>query len=389
MTRYVPVVVGLLVVVGTLGGLKCAQISTIKTAGAKAQKAGPPPEAVNTAIAKEESWDKTLDTVGSVATQEGVNVANEEAGLVARIDFQSGAMAKEREVLVELDTRVERGQLASARAKKDLAATNLERTRKLFASGSVAKAQLDADQSAFDGAAADVSSLSAQIERKVVRAPFAGKLGIRLVNVGQYLAAGTPITIIESGETNYIDFSLPQRDLDIVSVGMPVRFSVSGLGDAGAPQTALGAIFTIDPQIDATTRNIKLRAHLPPDADWLRPGMFVKVSVIEPTKETVVAIPATAIVHASFGDSVFVVEDERDEAGNVVKGPDGKPFRAARQQFVKTGALRGDFIAISEGVKAGEEVVTAGAFKLRNRARIAVSTAAELHPELQPHPVNR
>jgi membrane fusion protein (multidrug efflux system) len=389
MTRYVPVVVGLLVVVGTLGGLKCAQISTIKTAGAKAQKAGPPPEAVNTAIAKEESWDKTLDTVGSVATAEGVSVANEEAGIVARIDFQSGAMVKERDVLVELDTRVERGQLASARAKKDLAATNVERTRRLVATGAVAQAQLDADQSAFDSAAADVNALQAEIERKIVRAPFAGKLGIRLVNVGQYLAAGTPITNIESGETNYVDFSLPQRDLDIVKVGMPVRFSVGGGVDAGAAQTAQGAIFTVDPTIDPTTRNIKLRAHLPPDADWMRPGLFVKVSVIEPTKETVVAIPATAIVHASFGDSVFVVEDEKDEAGNLVKGPDGAPFKVARQQFVKTGSLRGDFIAIPEGIKAGDEVVTAGAFKLRNRARVAVSTAAELHPELQPHPMNR
>jgi membrane fusion protein (multidrug efflux system) len=389
MTRYVPVVVGLLAVVGTLGGLKCAQISTIKTAGAKAQKAGPPPEAVNTAIAKAESWDRTLDTVGSVATAQGVSVANEEAGIVARIDFQSGAMAKERQVLVELDTRVERGQLESARAKKELAATNLERTRRLFASGSIAKAQLDADQSAFDAAAADVSALSAEIERKIVRAPFAGKLGIRLVNVGQYLAAGTAITVIESGETNYVDFSLPQQDLALVLVGMPVRFEVGGGGDAGAALTAQGTIFTVEPAVDPTTRNIKLRAHLPPDAEWLRPGMFVRVSVIEPTKETVVAIPATAIVHASFGDSVFVVEDEKDEGGNVVKSPDGKPSKVARQQFVKTGPLRGDFVAVTEGVKAGEEVVTAGGFKLRNRARVAVSTAAELHPELTPHPVNR
>jgi membrane fusion protein (multidrug efflux system) len=389
MTRYVPVVVGLLAVVGTLGGLKCAQISTIKTAGAKAQKSGPPPEAVNTAIAKEESWDRTLDTVGSVATAEGVSVANEGAGIVARIDFQSGDKAKEGQVLVELDTRVERGQLASAQAKQQLASVNAERTRKLFASGSVAKAQLDADNSALDAANADVKALAAEIQRKVVRAPFAGKLGIRQINVGQYLAAGTPITLIESGETNYVDFSLPQRDLEIVAVGMPVRFQVGGGGDAGAPLSAQGTIFTVDPAIDPTTRNIKLRAHLPPDADWLRPGMFVRVSVIEPTKETVVAIPATAIVHASFGDSVFVVEDEKDEAGNVVKGPDGKPSKVVRQQFVKTGPLRGDFVAVTEGVKAGEEVVTAGGFKLRNRARVVVSTAAELHPELSPHPVNR
>jgi len=388
-SRYVPALIGLLFVVGALFGLKCAQISTIKAAGARAQKFGPPPETVNTVLAKEESWDKTLDTVGSVATAEGVSVANEGTGIVARIAFQSGEVVKEGQVLVELDTRVERGQLDSALAKKDLAITNARRTRDLFATGSVAKAQVDNDNSALEAATADVNALSAEIQRKIVRAPFAGKLGIRLINVGQYLAAGTPITVIESGETRYVDFSLPQQDLALVSVGMPVRFASGGGGDAGASLAALGSIYAVEPAVDRTTRNIKLRARLPPEADWMRPGMFVNVSVIEPTKESVVAIPATAIVHASFGDSVFIVEDEKDEGGNAVKGPDGKPFKMVRQQFVKTGTRRGDFIAIVDGVKPDEEVVTAGGFKLRNRMRVAVSTAAQGHPELTPHPVNR
>jgi membrane fusion protein (multidrug efflux system) len=380
---------GLLVLVGVLVGLKCAQISTIKAFAAKSQKSGPPPETVTTARAQEQSWDRTLDTVGSVATARGVSIGNEVAGTVSRIDFRSGATVEQGQVLVELDTAVERGQLASAIARRRLAAVNAERSRALYASGSIAKAQLDNDTSAIEAAAADVNALAAEIERKVVRAPFAGKVGIRLVNLGQYLAAGTPITVLESGESNLVDFALPQQDLSLLSDGMPVRFWI-GTGDAGAAfPVAEGSLFAVDPALDPTTRNIKLRARIPAEADWLRPGMFVNVSVVEPTKQTVVAVPSTAVVHASFGDSVFVVEDEKDPQGNPVAGPDGKPFRIARQQFVRTGPRRGDFIAILDGVKTGEEVVTAGAFKLRNGTRVAVSTAVELRPELSPHPPNR
>jgi membrane fusion protein (multidrug efflux system) len=380
---------GLLVLVGVLVGLKCAQISTIKAFAAKSQKSGPPPETVTTARAQEQSWDRTLDTVGSVATARGVSISNEVAGTVSRIDFRSGMTVEQGQVLVELDTAVERGQLASAIARRKLAAVNAERSRALYASGSIAKAQVDNDTSAIEAAAADVNALAAEIEKKVVRAPFAGKVGIRLVNLGQYLAAGTPITVLESGESNFVDFALPQQDLSLLSDGMPVRFWI-GTGDAGgALPVAEGSLFAIDPAVDPTTRNIKLRARIPAEADWLRPGMFVNVSVVEPTKQTVVAVPSTAVVHASFGDSVFVVEDEKDPQGDPVTGPDGKPSKIARQQFVRTGPRRGDFIAILDGVKTGEEVVTAGAFKLRNGTRVAVSTAVELRPELSPHPPNR
>ena len=174
---------------------------------------------------------------------------------------------------------------------------------------------------------------------------------------------------------------------------MRVRFSTGGGGGGGggtvAPLAAEGSVYAVEPTVNPPTRNIKVRASVPPDADWMRPGMFVNVSVIEPTTETAIAVPATAVVHASFGDSIFLVEDEKDAAGAVVMGPDGKPSKVARQQFVKTGSRRGDFIAVTEGLKGGEEVVTAGGFKLRNRARVRVSTAAELHPEQSPHPVNR
>jgi membrane fusion protein, multidrug efflux system len=244
------------------------------------------------------------------------------------------------------------------------------------ASGSVAPSQLDTDQAAFAGATADADALAAQIERKTVRAPFAGKLGIRLVNVGQYLGPGTPITVLESSEATYVDFDLPQQDLSRVAVGMPVRLTL-GAGDAGAgPRTSSGAVFAIDPDVDPTTRNIRVRASVPRQDDWLRPGMFVDVAVVEPRKDDVVAIPATAVVHAPYGDSVFVIE-----------GHDGA--LVARQQFVKLGHNRGDFVAVAEGLQPGQRVVSAGAFKLRNGSRVVIDNEVALHPELAPNPPNR
>jgi membrane fusion protein (multidrug efflux system) len=218
-----------------------------------------------------------------------------------------------------------------------------------------------------------------------VRAPFDGKLGIRLVNVGQYLAPGTPITVLESSDATYVDFSLPQQDLPRLSVGMPVRlaFGTSHGGSAGnSTQSTGGSISAVAPEVDPSTRNIGVRASVPTSATWLRPGMFVEVAVVEPQKEAVVAIPETAVVHASYGDSVFVVEDAKPENG----APAGK---AARQQFVQLGPTRGDFVSVTKGVGAGQTVVSAGAFKLRNGMRVTVSNAVEAQPELQPSPPNR
>lgn len=382
-------ILGLLLVVGLLVGLKAAQIGTLMKAGKQAQKSGPPPEAVSTFVALKQDWEQTLDAVGSVVAGRGVSISNDGAGIVSRIDFESGASVQKGQVLVELDSRVERGQLASARARRRLAGTNARRTKSLVASGALAEAQGDSDQAQLDATAAEVESLAAQIDRKIVRAPFAGKLGIRLVNVGQYLPPGTPISMLESADAAYVDFALPQQELTHIAKGMPVRLTVE-TGDAGAaPPPVEGSVFAVEPAVDPTTRNIRARATFPDEAEWLRPGMFVNVSVVQPETAAVVAVPGTAVVHASFGDSVFIVEDEKDGAGNVIKGPDGKPSKAVRQQFVRLGPPRGDFVAVAEGVKPGDEVVAAGAFKLRNRARVVVNSAVPVHPELAPHPVNR
>ncbi|HLK37807.1 MAG TPA: efflux RND transporter periplasmic adaptor subunit [Polyangiaceae bacterium] len=387
--RYFAVVLALSLVVFVLGGVKALQISGLIAFGKKAQQAGPPPEMVGTYVAAEQTWEQTLQSIGSVAAGRGVAISNDAPGIVWRIDFDSGAVVRAGQVLVELDARVERAQLASARARLDLARTNAGRTNALFATGAVARAQRDTDDSQLAADQADVDALAAQIGRKLVRAPFAGRLGIRLVNVGQYLPSGTPITNLESADATYVDFSIPQQDLSRIGVGMPIRVAL-GAGDAGASRKEVeGSVFAIEPDVDPATRNAKLRATVPRESDWVRPGMFVDVSVILPAKDTVVAVPATAVVRASYGDSVFVVEDAKDPQGRPQVRPDGQASRIARQQFVRLGPMRGDFVAIAEGVKPGEEVVVAGAFKLRNRGRVIVDNQVSLHPELEPHPANR
>ena len=389
--RYVFVALGLLVLAGALAAIKGAEIATILGAAKRGKAAGPPPETVSAVRAETQTWGETLESVGSIASARGVNISNDAPGIVSKITFESGATVREGQVLVELDTSVERAQLASARARRKLADSNARRTRSLLASGSVAPAEGETEESQLASAKADEAALEAQIDRKIVRAPFAGHLGIRLVNVGQYLAPGTPITVLESEQSNFVDFTLPQQDMSRVAVGMPVHLSL-GLGnaphDAGASGGADATVFAVEPAIDPTSRNIRVRANVPPNAG-LRPGMFVNVSVELPSKETVVAVPSMAVVHASYGDSVFVVEDERTPAGAPAKGEGGKPSKVVRQQFVRLGRTRGDFVALTDGVKPGDEIVTAGAFKLRKGARVTLSDAVKLRPELSPHPANR
>jgi membrane fusion protein (multidrug efflux system) len=288
-------------------------------------------------------------------------------------------------VLVELDSRVERAQLASAVARSELADIQVGRSRALVAKGSIAQAQVDTDESAVKTVSADIDGFKAQIDRKIVKAPFSGRVGIRQVNLGQYLNPGTTLTVLDSLGTEYIDFSLPQQRLADLKVGMKVRLS------AEDPSLTLpeGMISAIDPNIDSATRTIKLRASAPDKNDKLRPGMFVNVAVVLPEAAPVVVVPATAIVHASYGDSVFVIEDKKDDKGAVVNGNDGKPAKVARQQFVREGGSRGDFVAIVDGVKTGEEVVSVGAFKLRNGAGIVVDNSVKLDPKLDPRPENR
>lgn len=375
--RYLIVILGLVVLVGGLVAVKGSQIGMLIGMGEAMKKAGPPPEVVGTAVAKKESWENTLSAVASVVSAKGVALSNDAPGLVSRLHFDSGDTVKQGQVLVELDTSVERAQLASLKARRELAEISAKRSKALAESGAVAQSQVDTDESSFKSLTADAGALSAQIGRKVIRAPFSGKLGMRQINLGQYLAPGTTVAVLESADSDFVDFTLPQQDLGKVRVGMPVRALVTG----NAEPLAVGTISAIDPSIDPMTRTIKLRATLPNAGDKLRPGMFVRVEVVLPEKSEVITVPQTAIVHASYGDSVFVGEEK--------PGPDGKPRKVAQQQFVKVGAARGDFVAVLDGLKAEQEVVTAGAFKLRNGIPLKVNNQGAPEPQLAPTPQNR
>jgi membrane fusion protein, multidrug efflux system len=381
--RWLIAILGLVVVIAALVAIKGAQIGMMIGFGKKAQADGPPPEAVSSAIAEEQAWEGTLAAVGSVATAKGVSLSADASGVVTAIRFESGATVKQGEVLVELDTKVERAQLATAIARRDLATTTIGRTRALVASGAVSKAQLDADEAQLRTSSTEVDQIQAQIAKKTIRAPFAGKLGIRAVNLGQFLQAGTPVTVLESPDAVHIDFSLPQQRLGEVAVGQDLRITVDGTNDV-----LEGKITAVDPTVDPSTRQIKLRGDVA-KPEGLRPGMFVQVSVVLPDKAKAVIVPATAIVHAPYGDSIFVVEEKKPDMPGARQTPDGKPIKAARQQFVKVGPARGDFVAIVDGLKPKEEVVTAGAFKLRNNAPILVDNSKPMKPSLTPRPENR
>ena len=381
--RYVAAALGLILIIGSLVGVKFTQISGMMKAGKEMEKAGPPPEAVSVTLSREENWEGTISAVGTIAANRGVAVSNDAPGVVSKISFESGAVVKQGHVLLELDSSVERAQLASALVRRDLANLTVGRSRALVAQKAIAQSQADADESQLKAAVTDIGALQAQIERKIVKAPFAGKLGIRAVNLGQYLSPGTTITVLEATESVFVDFTLPQQRLADLKTGMPVRVATEG------QVTADGTLVAVDPSVDATSRTVKLRASIPNKDDKLRSGMFAQVTVVLPQAKSQVVIPATSILHAPYGDSVFFVEDKKDDAGKVVTAPDGKPIKVARQQFVKVGESRGDFVAILDGVPPGREVVSAGAFKLRNGARVAVTADVKPAPQLTPRPENR
>jgi membrane fusion protein (multidrug efflux system) len=261
-------------------------------------------------------------------------------------------------------------------SRADLAKTNLARTKQLLDTGAIPRAEFDVASNELVAAESALASLRAQIGQKTVRAPFAGRTGIRAINVGQFLAPGTMITTLESQGEMLVDFSLPQENLPLVAVGNKVRIAIRG--DAAEFD---GSIRAVEPNIDPVTRNIKLRASVGEHGGKLRSGMYVTVQVVLPTQVNVVAVPLTAVVRATYGNSVFVIEDG--------KNPAGQPIKVARQQFVKLGSSRGDFAAVSAGLKAGQVVVSEGAFKLRNGAPVAIDNTVKPKAELDPHPENR
>nr|WP_246357592.1 efflux RND transporter periplasmic adaptor subunit [Pyxidicoccus fallax] len=346
---------------------------------------GPPPEAVGSAVAQADTWERTLQAVGTVTSIESVAIRNEVPGVVERIAFSSGARAQEGAVLFELDARIERAQLRTARARLADAQADLHRARALQKGGVLTPSALDDAEAAYNIAAGEVSALEARLHQKIIRAPFTGRLGIRNVSVGQFLNPGTQLVVLDAVDDLLVDFSLPQQDVSRVQSGMPVR-----VGFSASPRTELAAkLLAVEPTVDVATRNLALRARVTQPDGRLKPGMFVDVTVVTPEKLDVVTVPATSVVHAAYGDSVFVIEEKKPGTPGMDRTPDGKPVHIARQQFVRLGSARGDFVSILQGLEPGARVVTAGAFKLRNGTPVVVDDSAMPRPERDPKPENR
>ena len=362
MAKRLILVLGVMAVLITaLGFAKYRQIESAVHAGAFQ----PPPEAVTSIVTQREQWPASITAIGTIEAVHGVMVSADLPGTVARINFDSGKAVREGEILVELDTRQERAQLASLEAQRDLAKVNFGRMQELVNAGVISRMDYDQATAQQKATEANVAEIRATIERKTIRAPFSGILGIRKVNLGQYLPAGSPVVSNQSLNPIYVNVGVPQQSAAPVHVGRNLRVTTEDV----AGKVFAGSVTAIDSEVDPTTRNIQVQATLSNPEGKLRPGMFVQVEMPLGASRSVIALPASAINYAPYGDSVFVITDLKD--------PAGKTYRGVRQQFVKVEGARGDQVGVISGLNPGEEVVTSGVFKLRNGAAVQVNNKVQ------------
>jgi len=344
-------------IVAALGAVKWPQIVKLMSAG---KTYAPPPDTVSSAVAHEEKWQQTLTAVGTINPQNGVTLASEVAGTVAEITVADGTTVAKGDLLLRLDTSSEEAQLSSAETQTELSRLNAERTRSLRAGNTVSQAELDQAEATLKQNQANADVIRAAIKKKTIRAPFAGRLGIWQVNVGASLDARRALISLQSLTPVYADFSLPQQDLSQLKTGQAVQLTC----DAYINQTFDGVLTAINPDLDAATRSVPLRATFENTDQLLRPGMFVRVTVLLPEARPVLTVPATAVLSlAGTSEAVFVIEPSTNAAGGLV----------VRQQIVRTGPRQGNSVTVLSGLKAGDKVVSAGLFKLRNGSPVTVN----------------
>ncbi len=437
--------------VAVLAGVKLLQFRAMDEAG---RKAVPPPETVTTARARSATWETALTAVGSLTAVQGVTIAAELPGKVVEIAFQPGTNVRKGDLLIRQDTASEEAQIAGAIAQTKLAGTVLDRNRQLLPERIVSQADYDASVAGHEQATAQADAIATLIAKKTIRAPFSGRLGIRQANLGQILREGDPIVTLQALDPIFANFSLPQQQLGLLRPGLPVRVTCDVLPGV----TVEGHITAVNPLVDAETRTIQLQATLANRAEKLLPGMFVTVAVRLPVRKRVIAIPATAVLYAPYGDSVFVVTptpptpvkgegkesppmasagkgkepppstgagvvtpalpspvkgegQERPLSASAGRGKEPPPPTSAggnnpapsprageayreggtvvRQQFIRLGEKRGDFVAVTDGLKEGDEIVSTGVFKLRTGQAVVIDNTKALQFEQSPAPENR
>lgn len=368
------VIAGLVGVFLIIAGIKVLQIVTLISAG---KKMVPPPTTVTSAAVKKGDWQPILTAVGSISPVQGAMISAELAGTVAEIDFQSGALVKKGAVLLKLDASAEIAQMRSAEADAELAKNDLDRARDLAARKVISAAEFDAAQSKFTQKKAAVENMQSVIDKKQIRAPFDGTAGIRAVNPGQMVKVGDPLVSLQSLDQVFVDFSLPQQQLADVKPDLPVKLTTDAIPD----REFEGTLTAINSSIDPTTRNVTLQATIDNHDHALRAGMFGRVKVLLPQKNSTLFIPATAVSYAPYGNSVFVIEkksDEKTKQENLI----------LRQQFIRTGETRGDFVAVTNGLKMDDQIVSTGVFKLRNGMNVVVDNKLAPKSELAPKPAD-
>ncbi len=368
--RIIFALLGVIIIIAVLVGIKTLQIKTMIASG---KTFVPPPETVTTALVKSESWESSLGSVGSLSAVQGVNVTAEAPGKVMKIAFQPGTAVRKGDLLMQQDISTEEAQLPGALSQVALSRANLKRAEQLFKDGIISQSDLDLALSNNIQAQAQVDTIRAAIDKKTVRAPFSGRLGIRQINLGQMLREADPIVTLQTLDPIFVDFSLPQQQLAQLRIGLPVRLT----GDALGSEVVTGKITAITPLVDADTRTVKIQATVANKGERLRPGMFVNVAVGLPVRQKVLVIPATAVMYAPYSDSIYLLETAKEGKGTIL-----------RQQFVKLGEKRGDFVAVTTGLKEGETLVSTGVFKLRNGQQVVIDNKLAPHFEQAPKPEN-
>jgi membrane fusion protein (multidrug efflux system) len=368
------VILALLGVFVLIAGIKVMQIMKLKGMAAKMT---PPATTVTSAKVEQANWQPMLSAVGSITPVQGATISAELAGTVAEIAFQSGTPVKKGDVLLKLDASAEQAQLRSAQADAELAKADFDRARDLAARKVISQAEMDSASAKYAQKKAAVDNIQSIIDKKEIRAPFDGIAGIREVNPGQMVPVGQKLVSLQALDRVYADFSLPQQQLSEVRPDLPVKVTTDAIGGREFD----GKLTAVNSAIDPATRSVTLQATLENPDHALRPGMFARIRVLLPNDKPTLFLPATAVSYAPYGNSVFVIEKKTDEKTN-------KEALTLRQQFIRTGETRGDLVAVTEGLKAGDEVVSTGVFKLRNGMNVVVDNKLAPKSEEAPKPAD-
>jgi len=337
-----------------------------------------PPQTVSTVAVSIQDWQPGLEAVGSVRAVNGANLSAQVAGIVSAIHFDSGADVQKGAPLLDLIADDDIAHLNALKAATELARITYGRDKRLMPSKAVSAQQVDIDKLTLENDEAQVVQQQALVDYKTIKAPFAGRLGIRLIDLGQYLAAGTAVVTLQQLDPIFVDFYTPEKNLAQIRVGQSVTARI----DAAPGQSFNGEISAVNSVVDGATRNVQIRATIKNPERKLLPGMFANVAINVGDRQRVATLPQTAISYNSYGNIVFVVEESGKDA-------DGKPQLVARQKFVTTGETRGDQVAVLSGVKEGDIVVGAGQIKLRNGSPIVVNNAVQPSNDPHPQPVDR